>query len=853
MRRVNYFENFLQDIRYGLRMLAKAPGFTAAAVITLALGIGANAAIFTLVDAVMLRDLPVKEPGGLVLFSDNPNEGMSVGEGLSADGRWREFSYPLYQDLVRHNRLLQGICALQSGENALAVRLEGQGQGVATQVAIGKLVSGNYFSVLGVNAMAGRMLTPADDTPGAPPATVVSFSYWKNKLGGDPAVVGRAIDIDGLPFTLVGIAPQGFFGERVEKDSADFWLPLNLRPRFSAAALPLAARDLADTHTAWLDLIGRLKPGVGMAQANAEIDGELRQSLAALIGPKVGESERRQLQHQYVKLAPGGRGLSEMRHEYSEALEILLAIVGLVLLIACANVANLLLSRAMARRKEMAMRLALGAGRSRLVRQVLAESLLLAVMGGALGALLAWWGVGVLVALVAPGVPLDAKPSLAVLAFGAAVLLVTAVLSGLGPALRSVRVEVIPALKAGFSATSGGRPTGTSLGGALVAVQIAVSLLVLVAAGLLIRSLANLENQRLGFSPEHVLLVGVDPNLAGYEPKRLPALYRMLVERIGALPGVRSASVGSESPMSGGESYAQISVEGQPKRQEKIAARLVMVSPRYFETEGMRVVAGREISFQDTAASMPVAVVNQAFVRHFLRDENALGKHFSLGSPAKESGYEIVGVVQDARYGSPGEKPEPAFFLPVAQMAEFFTTYANEIEVRTAGSPAELTAEVRRAIREVDSNLPVTEVKTLGSQVRDSFVRQRAVSEVTGLFGLLGLALACVGLYGVMAYNVALRTREMGIRMAIGADRVEVFRLVVGRGMRTTAVGVAAGIAAALALTRLLSSLLYAVAPADPATFVVVSLVLAGVAALASYIPARRASRVDPLVALRYE
>jgi hypothetical protein len=306
MRPVNYAENLLQDFRYSFRMLAKAPGFTAAAVVTLARGIGANAAIFSLVDAVMLRNLPVREPGKLVLFSDNPNEGMSVSEGLSGDGRWREFSYPLYQDLARRNRLLQGICAFQSGEDALAVRLEGQ-QG-ATQVAVGKLVSGNYFSVLGVNALAGRMLTPADDTPGAPPATVVSFNYWKNKLGGDPALVGRAIDIDGMPATLVGIAPPGFFGERVEKDSADFWLPLSLRPGFPATALPYAARDLADPHTAWLDLIGRLKPGVGIAQANTEIDGELRQALSALLGPKLGEAERQQLQHQYVKLAPGGRG-----------------------------------------------------------------------------------------------------------------------------------------------------------------------------------------------------------------------------------------------------------------------------------------------------------------------------------------------------------------------------------------------------------------------------------------------------------------------------------------------------------------------------------------------------------------
>jgi predicted permease len=844
-------EAFLQDLRYAFRTLRKSPGFTMTVVLTLALGIGANTAIFSLIDVVMLRDLPVRDPGSLVFFSDNPSEGMSVGSGLSADGRWREFSYPLYQDLARPNRLMQGICAFQSGEDSFAVRFKGQSRGTATEVVVGKLVSGNYFSVLGVSAVAGRLLTPADDQADAPPAAVASFNYWKAKLGGDPAVAGRTLDIDGVSTTLVGIAPPGFFGERVEQDSADIWLPLSLRPRFSVTALPLAARDLADPHTAWLDLAGRLKPGVSMAQANAEIDGDLRQYLGGLLGPRISASEAQQLQHQYVTLAPGGRGLSQMRHQYSRPLNILLGIVGLVLLIACANVANLLLSRATVRQKEMAMRLALGATRSRLVRQTLAECLLLAVLGGAMGALLARWGVNVLISLVAERVPLNVRPSLAVLGFTVAVSLLTAFLSGLAPALRSTRAGLFPALKSG-SWMTGSSQAKLGLDRTLVVAQIALSLLLLIGAGLLVRSLANLEDQKLGFSPEHVLLVSVDPTLAGCQPKQLPGLYRALLDRIGAVPGVRSVSVGSESPMSGGESYADVMFEGEPRRSNE-GVRVVLASPHYFETEGMPIVAGRDISLQDTTTSVPVAVVNQAFVRRFLANRNPIGRRFFLQSSFEPPGLEIAGVVGDARYSSPAESPEPAVFLPADQQAEVFTSYADEIQVLASGNPSGLAAEVKGAIQKVDLNLPITGVTTLGRQVRDSFSQQRTITGVTACFGFLGLALACVGLYGIMAYSVARRSNEIGIRMALGASRSNVFTLVVGRSMRLTAIGVAAGILAALALTRLLSSLLYVVKPVDPLTFIVVSLLLISVAALASYIPARRATKVDPMVALRYE
>ena len=857
MRRVNYVENFLQDVRYGLRQLRRSPGFTAVAILTLALGIGANTAIFSLLDSVMLRDLPVRDPGRLVLFADNPRESMSFNEptsdsdAIGPSGQWTLFSYPLYQHFRDHSRLFEGICAFQTPEDTLAVHVEGPAQRGAAQVAQGKLVSGNFFSVLGVRAALGRPLTPEDDRPGAPPVAVVSFEYWRSKLGGEAAALGRAVEIDGVPMTLVGVMPPGFFGERVVKDSADFWMPLSLRPKLSLTVMPEVKSLLTDPNAYWLDIIGRLKPGVSRTQANAEIDGELRQYLTGLLGAKITASARTQIEHDYVSLAPGGSGLSALRFEYAEPLHILLAIVGLVLLIACANVANLLLARAAARQKEVAMRLALGATPGRVVRQLLVESVLLTALGGAAGGLLASGGVRILVSLVAAKVPLNVTPDLTVFGFTMFVMLLAAMLSGLAPALKSTQVELIPAIKGGSSPATA-QPTRLGLGRSLVALQIALSLLLLVGAGLLIRSLANLENQNLGFSPQHVLLVRIDPELAGYKVQQLSGLYRGLLERIGALPGVRSASIGTTSPMSGGETAADISVEGQARPPAGNTSQLVAVAPQYFETEGMRIIAGRGISSRDTATSPPVAVVNQAFARRFLSKESSVGKRFSLGSPFVAPGFEIVGVVEDARYTSAREEPEPIFFLSAYQM-ESILPYLNEIEIRAAGDPAGITPAVRRAIQEIDPNLPITDATTLAQQVDDSLGQQRAFSGLTGFFGILGLVLACVGLYGIMAYSVTRRTKEMGIRMALGAQRSEVLWMQLRQTLLLIGVGIAIGVPVALAAARLIASQLYGLKPSDPSTLVFAVLVLAGVGLLAGYLPARRAAKVDPMVALRYE
>ncbi len=856
MRRVDHIENLIQDIRFGIRTLCKNPGLAVVAVVTLALGIGANTAIFTLLDAVMLRYLPVREPARLVSFADNPRESMSINEPSSPtdaifqSGQWTLFSYPMYEHFRDHSRLFEAICAFQTPEDTLSVRFEGPQHRGAAQVAQGKLVSGNFFSVLGVRAVLGRPLTPEDDRPGAPPVAVASFEYWRSKLGGDTSVLGRAVDIDNVPMTLVGVMPPGFFGERVTKDSADFWMPLSLRSKLTLTVMPEVKSLLTNPNAYWLGMIGRLEPGVSRAQANAEIDGELRQYLTGLLGGKISANARKQIEHAFVTLAPGGRGLSSLRFDYAEPLHILLSIVGLVLLIACANVANLLLARAATRQKEIAMRLALGATRGRVLQQLLVESVLLAVLGGVAGALLASAGVRVLVSLIAAKVPLNVKPDLPVFGFTMFVMLLTAILSGLFPALKSTQVQLIPAIKGGPLAANG-QPPRLGLGRSLVTLQIAISLLLLVDAGLLIRSLSNLENQNLGFNPRPVLLVSINPELAGYKPAQLPGLYRDLLDHIDALPGVRSASIGTTSPMSGGETSADITVEGKARPTAESASQLVAVGPQYFETEGMRIVAGREISREDTPASTPIAVVNQAFTRHFLPEGSPIGRRFSLGSPFNAPGFEIVGVVEDARYGSARDQAEPIFFLPAYQV-ESISAYVREIEIRAEGDPAAITAEVRSAIQGINPNLPM-DATTLTQQVNDSLAQQRAFSGLTGFFGILGLVLACVGLYGIMAYNVTRRTREMGIRMALGAQKNQVLWMVLRQTLLLIGIGIAIGVPVALAAARLIASQLYGLKPSDPSTIVFAIFVLTGVGLLAGYLPARRAAKVDPMVALRYE
>ena len=836
-----------QDLKYGLRMLAKNPGFTLVAVLTLALGIGANTAIFTLIDAVMLKALPVEKPEQLALFGDGGRRGFV---GLGSGQHYDIFSYPLYEHLRDNNPSFEGVAAFRTELDRLNLRPQGVGESEPGQLAWGRLVSGNYFSVLGVQAVLGRVLTPEDDRPEAPPAAVISYAYWRRRFNDDQSVVGRVLNVNGIMLAVAGVTPPEFFGESVESPLADFWLPVSLQPRL----MPDRGSVLRDPYVNWLNLIGRLRRGLSLQQAQASVDVAFRQFLTEQAGPHPSSEARRDIQHSYIKLSPGGRGISYLRFRYSHPLHILMAVVAFVLLIACANVANILLARAAARQKEISMRLAVGASRARLVRQLLTESVLLGLLGAVLGVLLSAWGVTVLVNMVAGGtssLPLDVTPDARVLGFTLAVSLLTGILFGLAPAYRTTGVDLAHSLKGGTLGTSPG--ARWSLSKTLVVSQVALSLLLLVCAGLLVRTLRNLARQDLGFNQEHVLEVGIDPRIAGYKQDQLHPLYQALLDRVNALPGVRVASLSLYSPMSGTGWGGQISVQGYfPPPNEAADCQWDWVGPNYAETEGMTLLLGRDLGPGDTKGAPKVALVNESFAQRYLAKQNPIGRRFSMEVPAKTYEIEIVGVVKNLKFNDPREDYSPVAFLPLAQV-EGPASYAAYLEIRATTDPTSIAASVRPAIHEVDKNLPVTSITTLSEQVNESLNKEHLIARLSSFFGILALVLACVGLYGVLAYGVARRTNEIGIRMALGADQMRVLWMVLRESLALVGVGVAVGLLMAIAATRFISTQLYGVKPTDPATITAVTIVLAAVAVLAGYIPARRATKVDPMVALRYE
>ncbi|PYV25051.1 MAG: permease, partial [Acidobacteria bacterium] len=624
----------LQDVRYGARMLAKNPGFTAVAVLTLALGIGANTAIFTLIDGLLLRSLPVQEPDELVLLGHGLDQGV-VGE--AQRGSWELFSYAFYQHLHEHNRVFQDVCAFQSFEVGLSVRF-----GDTTSSAPGKLVSGNYFSVLGVRPLLGRLLTPEDDTAGATPAAVISYRFWSKQPSQDSTVLGKTVDVNGTAFTVIGVTPPGFFGETLQTDPPDMWLPLTTQPQVSQQESLLTPQG-----PYWLGIIGRLKPEATFKQAQANVSALLRAFLDERVRSQVSVERWREIQNAFIVLTPGGKGLSELRESFTKPLYILFAGVGLVLLIACANVANLLMARATARQREVSVRHALGASRSRLVRQFLTESILLALCGGAAGLLFASWGTTALVARVANGadyVPLSVSPDSRVLGFTLCVCILTGILFGLAPALGVIRGNVTLTLKENVRTAFGGGGRW-SLSSLLVVSQVAVSLFLLIGAGLLVRALRALENQDWGFAHEKVLVVNIDPKRAGYRPEQLPALYRQLLDRVNALPGVHSASLALYSWLSDIEMIRRITVPGYtPQPDERTSVQVNLAGPRYFETEGMTLLLGREFGAQDTEGAPHVAVVNEALVRRFYFGHNPIGKTLHFQTLFNGGDIEVVGV-----------------------------------------------------------------------------------------------------------------------------------------------------------------------------------------------------------------
>ncbi|MGE5325072.1 MAG: ABC transporter permease [Actinomycetota bacterium] len=835
-------QGLLQDVQYGFRMLLRNPGFALVAVLTLALGIGANSAIFSLINAVLLKSLAVRDPQQLVIVSD-PSMANSRNIGSP---RTDVYSYPLYRELRDKNHVFSGMIA--SGQQH-RVTVETPAFGAVTDDATINLVTGNYFSVLGVSPFRGRTLLAEDDAAKSRnPIAVVSYEFWMRKLAEDPSVVGQTVRLNKYPYTIVGIAAPGFFGDTVG-EKQDFWIPITMQPQM------MPGRPwLDDIQASWLRVMARLKPGISRPQAEANLNLLFQQWLQGPQGRSIDPGDLRELKQQKISIAAGGQGISGLRAEFSHPLVLLMAIVGLVLLIACVNVANLLLARASSRQREIAVRLAIGASPARLIRQLLTESLLLAIAGGLAGLLVARWGaVGLLrlsvSARVAEGLPVT--PDWRVLAFTACVCVLTGLLFGLVPALRSANVAVAPTLKE--STTSQAGPGRFPLGKILVAAQVAVCLLVLFAAGLLVRSLANLKNLDLGYSRDRILMARVDPVAAGYKPAQLAGYEREMRARLASLPGVRSVTASENGLFSGTESADTMKIEGYTAARDR--DRVVywdQVGENYFHALGIPVLVGREFGPQDTATSAKVAVVNESMAKFYFGNSNPIGRKMWMDDQGnKEKPIEIVGVARDVRDHSLRGPVRRRFYIPAAQALD--SLYAINFEIQTAGRPQDLIEPVRKTIAALDANVPVSRVRTLDELVNSSISRDILVARLSTLFGFLALALACVGLYGVMSYTVSRRTREIGVRMALGAQRNQVLGMVLHEALKLVLIGIAVGVPVALLSSRIFSSMLFGLSPADPLSMLTVIAVLGGIATLAGLVPARRATKVDPMVALRYE
>jgi predicted permease len=829
----------LQDLRYGLRMLAKNPGFTAVAVLTLALGIGANTAIFSLLDAVLLRNLPVREPGQLVLFG----KGNWMGSVNSLPSRSMQlFSYPFYKQFRQKNEVFSDVTAIGSilfGTHGRA------GDSPSLEKINAELVSGTFFDTLGVHPILGRALTDSDDeTPGAHPVAVASYSWWQRRLGKDPAAVGKTITIRSTVYTIIGVAPPEFFGAIVGQ-SPDVWIPLAMEKEISPGW-----NGLNDNLFQSLYIVARRKPGVTMEQASANTNLLFRQMVHEYAGPKPSQEQLDGIQHAQIELTPASTGLSHLRHQFSFPLKLLMGVVALVLLIACANVANLLLSRATARQREIAVRMSVGAGRWRLVRQLLTESLILAFGGALAGVMCAWWGSNLLLRMVSSGLevlPIQVAPDAQVLGFTLGVTMLTVILFGAFPALRSTRIEMAPSLKEGRGAISEHGHNWLSRG--LIVSQVALSLVLLVGAGLFLRSLVNLMNVDTGFNKQNVLVLGIDPSGAGYkEDARLESLMEQVEQRVSSLPGVRAASFAFIVFNQGGWTSG-ISVPGRPSSKDDPEADHNIVGPQYLEAMEMPLLMGRGLTAGDTAVSPKVAMINQAMARAYFPGGSPLGRTFGIGKESEWQNIQVVGVVKDAKYMNLDEKSMPAAFYPHAQHIGFYWN----LVVRTSGDPKLVTKEIRGAVAGIDPNLPVGDVWSLAELVDNSVQDQRLVAQLSTFFGGVAVFLACIGIYGLMSYAVTRRTNEIGIRMALGAGRHDILWMVLRETLLLVLIGVAIGVPLAPAASRLATSLLFGLKPFDPLSIALAIFTMVAVAIFAGYLPARRATKVDPMVALRYE
>jgi len=829
-RRKNMIADLWQDLRFGARMLTKRPSFTLIAVVTLALGIGANTAMFSLLDALLLKPLPVKQPEQLVVV--NIARPSQPGRGYSS------FSYPVFREMQEKNAVFSGLFA----RSGLQMSMSASGQ---TELVRGEAVSGNFFAVLGLNPQLGRLLTEADDqTSGAHPVAVLSFNFWQRRFGADPNIVGKTINLNNYPFTIIGIAPQGFSSVEVG-DAPEVRIPLmmdgQVRPRGNPPIFE-------QRGSMWLSVGARLKPDVSIEQAQAGADNAFQIAREPDVRCVTGDTtDDRNFKALRIQLSSAKTGNSNLSRQFSQPLTVLMCMVAVVLLIACLNIANLLLARATMRQKEIAVRLALGAGRFRLVRQLLTEGLLLSASGGTLGFLFARWGTTILLGFLPQGRLLDVKPDQRMLGFTLGITVLSALFFGLLPALQATRPNLPPALKNETVAVSGsGRRW--ELRRLLVVLQVALSLVLLVGGGLFVRSLRNLQTVEMGYHTDQVITLSLNPAQKGYKSEALRNFYNQLSERLAALPGVKTMTFARNVPMSGAFSRYGIEVPGyQARPGEEMAVLFNQVAPQFFATFGTPLLLGREFSAQDTPQSPKVAIVNQGVARRFFGSDNALGQRITLEN---YQDLEIVGVVADAKYRNLKEAAPLTAYIPYAQYEELGQ---RTLCVRAAGDASALIAAIRQEVRNLDPNLPVYNVKTFAEQINDSVSQERLIALLASFFSFFALLLAALGLYGVMSQAVTRRTHEIGIRIALGAKPLDVVRLVLGEVLLLVALGIGIGLTAALATTRYVASLLFDLTPNDPLTITLATLLLMGVAVLAGYVPARRAARVDPLIALRTE
>lgn len=844
-------EQLTQDVRYGVRALAANPLFTAMAILSLALGIGANTAIYSFLDGILLRDLPVARPAELVVLNWRAADSPKVIHRLSGsqyrDGKHGvaspNYPFAFYQDLQEKQNSLSSLFAYAPAwELNIVTRYR-------ADIAEGELVSGGFFRGLGVVPAAGRLILDEDDRPGAPPVAVLSYKYWSSRYPTGVDAVGQSIRINHIPVTVVGVAPPGFFGVNPGTSPA-VYLPMRSAPVFSPKPADEEQSKFIARDSYWVEMMGRLRPGVSLEQAQAELAGRFQQFVKSTItSPKEKENLPA------LWLQRGGGGLDSLRRQYAEPLYILMAMVGLILAIACANIANLLLARATARRREMAIRLSLGASRGRVVGQLLTESVMLSLAGAALGLLVALWGIRSITWLLSngqEGFTLHATLSWPVLAFAFVLALATGVLFGLAPALRATGVDLTSGLKETKAGSSGRQARHFGLGQALLTAQVAVSLVLVVAAGLFVRTISNLHSVDLGFNRENILIFYMNARQSGYEGPTLAKVYGDLLDRFGRIPGVRGASL-SKSPLAiGSWNSTEVTIPGAPAVEGRRDTCVEPVDPSFLATLQIPMLAGRGFNRHDMQ-SPRVAIVSEQFVKKFFPKENPLGRRIGIGGN-KTADIEIVGIARTTRYNSIKEtETPPVAYVPYTQDLDDLGRSGVFFELRTAGDPLLALNTVRQIVRQQNASIAISYTNTLAAQIDLTIGKELTFAQLCTCFAVLALIIACVGLYGTISYTVARRTSEIGIRMALGAERRRILWMVLREVLSIAGVGLAIGLAAAWGATRFVESFLFGLKHNDPAVLAVSVVVLAGAALAAGYAPARRAARVDPMAALRHE